>query len=355
MKKEFEKEFETLMMKQHEIPNDVKERLTNTYEMIQVQSKRRKKKSTWVRITAAACTLLLAGGLLVNEQVRAGISDFLGIQDKGIEKALVEGFGVDNDSSATDQDVQVTLKQNFADANKIGLSFLLEFKDKTLLDSDTIEVSLGYRLINGDGEYILDLIPKDETQGNGGYISSFTPNPVIDIKRGIVQYDVVLESNHGNLPSLKDAVIEMEEIIVFLDYDFQKLTEELGPNFDVPMYKIVGEWDLTLINHPNDRPTPTFDYVIKEPSDDIEVISAIASPTSLNMQLVVDSEAFGPEGQFMWIADEAGIEYASEGYHLKENGGKTTVDVNFPISSYHNADSLTLIIDYLGEVELLKE
>lgn len=47
--------------------------------------------------------------------------------------------------------------------------------------------------------------------------------------------------------------------------------------------------------------------------------------------------------------------YAAQGYHLKEDEGKTTVYVNFPISAFHNAENLRLVIENLGEVDLRKE
>lgn len=224
-----------------------------------------------------------SGGLLVNEEVRASISDFFSFQDKGIEKALTEGFGENNNSSAKDQDIIVTLTQNFSDANKIGLSFELFFVDQAMLHEKITSVSMDYRLKNGDGEYIDEFIPDTKPLKNDIiYTSGFDHYFVPDYANGVAQYDVIIDSNKGIIPKLEDAVIEIESINLF--------------NEEGELQKIDGSWDLALANQHFDKVAPTFNYVIKEPSDAIEVISAIASPTSLNMQLIVDSEPFGPEG-----------------------------------------------------------
>lgn len=341
MKKNFDEKFERLMTEQYAIPEPVKKRLNMTYDQIQEQSKRKKKKSTGLRITAAACTFLLAGGLLINEEVRASLNDFFSFQDKGIDKALLEGFGENNESAVTDQDVKITLTQHFSDANKLGMSFQFFFIDQTILVEDTTRVSIDYRLKNGDGEYIVESIPDTKTSKRDKiYTSGAETHFNIDTKNGVVLYDEVIDSSKGILPTLQDAVIEIESINFF-----SEATEKLQ--------KVEGEWHLPLKNQ--NSHDVLFDYVAKKNHPTIELISAVASPTSLNMQLIVESEPFGPEGQFMWIVDEAGLEYETNGYHLNENDGKTTVDVNFPISAYENAKKLRLVIENMGELELRKE
>lgn len=357
MKPDFDKELEKLMTEDKEIPAHVRKKLDHTYNMIQVQAKRKRSKSVWKRVTAAACGLLLTGALLTNEQVRANINDFFSFGDKGIEKAVSKGFSQESNSSATDQDISITLKQNFADANKIGISFQLVFEDPKILENGVTDISMDYRIKNGDGEYIAEFIPDTkELKGNGGYISGLTDqNPLIDAKAGIVEYEVILDSNAGNLPSLQDAVVEIESINVFPEYDYDALYEEFGGPFDLPLIEIDGKWDLALANQDKSESIPAFEYVMKDTKSDIEVISAIASPTSLNVKLIVDEEPFGSEGQFMKIIDEEGTEYESNGYNMEVKNTKTTVKVNFPISSYDNAKKLRLIIDNVGEVELLQK
>lgn len=355
MNTDFDKEFDKMMTEEKEIPRHVRKRLDNTYSMIQVQTKKKKNKSVWMRV--AACMLLITGAILTNEQVRASINDFFSFEDKGIERAVSEGFLEENNSSASDQNINITLKQNFADANKIGMSFQLEFEDLTVLENGVTQVTMDYRLKNGDGEYIEEFIPDTKPlKGKGGYISGLTHNnPILDAKTGIVQYDVVLDSSKGIIPDLKAAVVEIESINIYPDYDYRELQEELGEEFDVSVTIIDGQWDLALVNQDESKLTSIFEYVMKNSSSDIEVISATASPTSLNITLIVDEEAFGSEGQFMKLIDEKGAEYGIDGFHMETEKNKTTVDVNFSISSHHNADKLTLIIDNIGEVKLIKK
>lgn len=361
MKTDFDKELEKMMTEDKEIPAHIRKRLDSTYMMIQEQAKRKKNKSFWNRMAAAACALLLVGAALTNEQVRASVNDFFSFGDKGIERAVFEGFSEENNSMAIDQNVRITLKRNFGDANKVGMSFLLEFDDPAtleILENGVTEISMDYRLKNGDGEYIAEFIPDTKKlKGNSIYTSGLThQNPFIDEKTGTVEYEVVLDSNKGILPELQDAVVEIESINIFPEYDYHALYEQFGgPAFDLPITKIDGQWNLPLANHDENKPVPAFEYVAKDTTSDIQVISAVASPTSLNVTLIVDAEPFESKGGFMKVIDQIGNEYASSGYNMEVKKKKTTVKVNFPISSYNNAKKLTLIIDNVGEVELLRK
>ena len=49
--------------------------------------------------------------------------------------------------------IKITLDKHFSDANKLGISFQLVFEDPSILNNAR-EVSMDYRLKNGDGEYI---------------------------------------------------------------------------------------------------------------------------------------------------------------------------------------------------------
>lgn len=356
MKTDFDKELEKIMAEDKEIPAHVRKKLDNTYDIIQIQAKRKKSRFIWKRMAAVACTLLIAGATLTNEQVRASINGFFNFEDKGIERAVSEGFAQDNSSTATDQNIQVTLKQNFADAHKIGMSFQLQFEDPTAFETDVTEIKMLYRIKNGDGEYIIDLISDSKgLGGNGHYVASFSQKtPFIDMKNGIAEYEVVLDVNEGNLPILKDAVVEIESIHVFHAYDYWALHEEFGGSFDLPVTTIEGKWDVALANQDENTTMPTIEYIMKGASSNIQVTSATANPTSLNMNFIVDKELFGSEGQPMKIIDENGNEYETDGYNIETKDDKATVKVNFQISSYSNAEKLRFVIENVGEVELLK-
>ena len=146
MKTDFEKEFKQAMTEKKEIPVTVRKSLDSAYASIRTQSKKKKNRFIWKRVTAAACALLVTGVVLTNERVIASINDFFNFGDQGIERAVTEGFAQDNNSSATDQNVTITLQQHFSDANKIGLSFQLEFEDPTILDDEVTEVTMDFRL-----------------------------------------------------------------------------------------------------------------------------------------------------------------------------------------------------------------
>ncbi|WP_438318920.1 DUF4179 domain-containing protein [Sporosarcina sp. FA9] len=347
MKTEFDKEFEQVMSQEKEMPMNVRKSLDSIYNTIQTQSKKKKNRFIWKQVTAAACALIIAGAVLTNEQVRASINDLFSFGDKGIDRAITEGFLQENNSTATDQNVKITLKQNFSDANKVGMSFQLEFEDPAILENGVTTVTMDYRLKNGDGEYIVEFIPDTKTlKGNGGYASGLTDhNPLIDVKAGIVQYDVILDSNKGELPILKDAVVEIESINIFRGFEFASLT------------KIDGKWDLAVVNHEIDNPISIIEYAMDDPSSIIQVVSAKANPTSLNLKFTVD-QVYEDDTPFVFsmkIIDEKGNEYEVEGFNIDTRDHQTHISTNFPVTSYDHFDKLKFIIEGIGEVELLKK
>ena len=113
MKTDFEKEFEKVMIEEKEIPVTVRQSLDSTYNTIRTQSKKKKNRFIWKQVTAAACALLITGAVFTNEQVRAGVNDFFSFGDKGIERAVSEGFVQENNSTATDQNITMKLSKIF--------------------------------------------------------------------------------------------------------------------------------------------------------------------------------------------------------------------------------------------------
>ena len=158
MKNKFEKEFNQVMNEKKEIPVKVRHSLDQSYDIIRAKSKKKKANFIWKRVATAACALIVTGIVLTNEHVLAGINEFFNFGDKGIEQAVNNGFIQENKSSVTDQGIKITLDKHFSDANKLGLSFQLVFEDPSILNK-VREVSMDYRLKNGDGEYIDEFIP----------------------------------------------------------------------------------------------------------------------------------------------------------------------------------------------------
>ena len=129
MNTNFEDEFEKVMTEEKEMPANVRERLDETYTLIEARSKRKQRRSMWKGVAAAACAFMIAGSIFSSEQVRAHLYGYFSFGNGGIEKAVSEGFVQENDSTATDGQIVVTLQQNFSDATNFGLSFQLVFED----------------------------------------------------------------------------------------------------------------------------------------------------------------------------------------------------------------------------------
>ncbi|WP_427110323.1 DUF4179 domain-containing protein [Lysinibacillus xylanilyticus] len=343
MKNNFEKEFNQMMNEKKEIPVKVRQSLEQSYDIIRAKSKKKKVSLIWKRVAAAACALIVTGVVLTNENVMASINEFFNFGDKGIEQAVNNGFIQENNSSITDKGIKITLDKHFSDANKLGLSFHLVFEDSSILNN-VGEVSMDYRLKNGDGEYIDEFIPDTKSlRGENRYISGAeNQNPILDIKTGTIHYDVLSDSNEGLLPPLKDAVIEVESVNVFYN------TGEFK--------KIDGDWKLSVTNKNKEKTNSIIQYAMQDQSSVIQVSKANANPTSLNLTFSLD-EIYENENPFvdMKIIDEDGNEYIATGFSMTTKNKKTIISTNFPITSFNNSKKLKLIVEGIGEVEILKK
>ncbi|MEH6944346.1 DUF4179 domain-containing protein [Bacillus sp. JJ722] len=302
MKNSFEKEFNQMMNEKKEIPIKVRHSLDQSYDIIRAKSKKKKANLIWNRVAAAACSLIVTGVVLTNEHVMAGINQFFNFGDEGVEQAVNNGFTQENNSTATDQNINITLERHFLDANKIGMSFQLVFKDPTVLNN-VEEISMDYRLKNGDGEYIEEFIPDTKPlKGNNQYMSVLEyHNPILDTKTGKVQFDVLMESHKGIIPTLKDAVIEVESINLF--YGSERKIKKMD-----------GKWELSVANLNNTKENLTIEYVMYDQQSILKVSTATANPTSLNLTFSLDG-TYEDENNFahrMKIIDENGNEYYSD-------------------------------------------
>jgi len=338
MNDKFEKEFTQMMEEKKEIPVHVRQSLDQTYEMIRAKSKNKTVNSIWKRVAAAACALIVTGVVLTNGNVVASLNEFFNFGDKGIEQAVNNGFVQDNNSTVSDNGINITLDKHFSDANKIGISLQIAFDDPTILEN-VMDVSLDYRLKNGDGEYIGEFIPDTKPlKGKSRYIAGYTEqNPILNVKAGRVQYDAVFDSSEGSIPPLKDAVLEIESVDVFYN------TGELK--------KIDGNWTLAMVNKENSDTITQ--YAMQDETSIIQVSKAEANPTSLNVTFSLEG-IYENGNKPMKIIDEEGHEYEATGFNLMTKGKETMISTNFPITSYNNSEKLKLIVEEIGEVELYK-
>ena len=344
MKNNFEKEFNQMMHEKKEIPDKVRKALNESYEIIRAKPKK-KVNFIWKRAATAACALIVTGVVLTNEQVMASINEFFNFGDKGVEQAINEGFTQDNDSTAINRNITITLDKQFSDANKVGLSFQLVFEDSSLLHN-VEEVSLDYRLKNGDGEYIGEFIPDTKPlKSDNRFITSYEhQNPLLDVKTGRIQYEVLLNSNEGIIPNLKDAVIEVESVNLF-------------DGTNTLIKKMDGEWDLSVANKNMKKSDLTAEYTMQDSASIIQVSEATANPTSLNLTFSLDAR-YDNENTFahrMKIIDEDGNEYLAEDFGMSTKNKATIISTNFPITSSNKSKKLTLIVEGIGEVKLLKK
>ncbi|MCA1054252.1 DUF4179 domain-containing protein [Rossellomorea aquimaris] len=343
MKDNVESDLKKVLTEEKELPETVRKSLDQTYSIIRAASKKKKVHVIWKRVAAAACALLVTAGALSNEKVMANLNDFFHFGDKGIEQAVHEGFVQEDTSTATDQGITIKLNKHFSDANKVGISFQLEFEDPSIL-AHANEVTMDYRIKNGDGEYIVEFIPDTKPlKGKNRDLSiSEYHNPLSDPDSGKVQYDVLISSNNGKIPELKDAVIEVESVNVFYEAGSLKKTN--------------GSWELSVGNN-HQTSDGIVQYVQNAQPSTIHVSKADVHPTSLNLTFSVEGR-YDNESTFahtMNIIDEQGNEYPATGFSLHFDQEETIISTNFPFTSYTHSNKLKLVVTGLGEVELVRK
>lgn len=344
MKNNFEKELSHMMNEERKIPGNVRQSVDQAYDLIRSKGKKKKVHFVWKRIAAVACAFIVTGIVLTNEHVIAGINGFFNFGDQGVEQALNNGFSQANDSVATDKDIQIALGNYFLDTNKLGMSFQLEFEDPTVL-KNMEDMSIDYRIKNGDGEYIVEFIPDTKPlKGENRYISGLDYHLLnVDESTGRAQLDVLMESHQGNLPTLEDGVVEVESVNVFYNVD--------------ELEKIDGDWKLSVTNPDKQNVDSLVQYVMQDTSSSIQVSEANANPTSLHISFKVEG-TYDDENTFvdqMKVIDEDGNEYFSNGFSREVRNNETIISTNFPFTSYTTSKKLTLIVDGVGEVELIKQ
>lgn len=325
-----------------EIPPNVREKLDLTYDAILIKSKKKKQRSIWkATVLTAACTVLTAGILFSNENVKAGLSSFMNFDDNGILLALNKGFVEKPNSSSSTEDVRLKLVSYFSDSSKIGLN--IEVTDPSLIKGNVEEVSLDYRLKNGDGEYIAEaIVDTKPLKSNNKYLAGVEDkNLTINTKSGFAKYDVVLDSTQASFPKLDNAVLEVETVKVFYS--------------DGTLRKTEGHWNLALGEN-KQKFTPV-KYIADDKNAEVKILSAAAYPTSLSVSFAynpdkVDDHVFYHNVK---LIDNNGREYIATSFSVEKKKDQTILSTNFPISSFANAKDLRFVVKGLKEVKLVRK
>lgn len=322
------------------IPIKVRHSLDETYQTIVKQSKKRRGR-VWKGIAiAAACSVLLAGIVFTNEDVKAGVYSFMNFDDKGIQLALLKGFGEEPNSSTSSKDVSLKLARYFSDNSKIG--FNIEIKAPAFIRGNVEKVRLEYRLKNGDGEYISEYITDTKplkSEGNIKYPAALIEkSPIINTRSGTAEYDIVLDGTQANFPKLNHAVLEIETINVF--------------NSNGDLKSVDGNWKIPLGEN-TQKITPII-YTAKDKAAEIKVLSAISYPTSLSLTFAYDPKEVDDKVFFnnVKLVDNKGKEYKATDFSMEKKQNQTIQTTNFPISSFADTKELRLVVKGLKEVVL---
>lgn len=352
MENNFEKQLVEMLNTEKEMPKIVRKSIDYAYDQIRIKAQKGNR-GIWKKGIVAACCIIIAGGMMTNQYVSAAIKSFLNFNDRGIQQAINNGFVENNNASAADKSINITLDSFFTDSNKMGLSFKLKFDDVKLLNENIRRISLDYRIKNGDGEYIKEAVPDTKTlKGKNQYISTWNDkNSILDLKNGIVQYDVILESFQGSIPKLNNAVVEVESVNIFYNG-----TKDSVTNMEKYSLKVInGRWNMPITN--NRSNISSIEYVVNNNSSKIQVTSAKATPTSLNIELSIESTI-----DYDYIAnsniqliDEKGNKYMSNGFAIDTKDAKTILSLNFSVTAYDNIDKLKLLIEGVGELNLIRK
>ncbi|MCM2676265.1 DUF4179 domain-containing protein [Alkalicoccobacillus plakortidis] len=326
------------------LPEKVRSTLDDTYKEIKLKSSQRKKRRYVRRTIISAAAAVLAGFILMNEDVQASFSQlFQG--DRGVNKAISEGYVQTDGSKASDQGIEITLEDHFYDDRKLGMNIKMEFEDvKQLKDIERVEFD--YRLKNGDGTYLKESIPDTKTRkGNGtSYFSGGAEEAVLHNSDGLVQIEALYDNiGEETIPDIKNATLEVESIHLWSNGDFESID---------------GEWIISMNDMEQRRNSEPAQYVAVDETAPIKIKEATANPTSLYLEFEVEGDYREQEHVFseMVIVDSAGDQYGIDlfRWYFGDQYQTTTISTTFQISSYDNLNSFTFEIEGIGEVELKK-
>ena len=330
----FEKEISKTLTQNSEIPEVVRKSLDNTYGII---NKKHRSNGIWnkslKRIAVVACGIFILGALVGNGAVIAGAKTFF--NDQGIVRVFEKGLFQTENTLIKDENISLTLDSYFYDSNKICLIINMKIDDINTLKY--IEnVSLDFRLRNGNGEYIAEIIP--DTKPLKGEIIPYVVNAAemrssININKGEVQFFIVLESMKGAIPILNNAVLDVESVNLF---------DKSGQ-----LTKIDGTWSLA-INDIKDVAIPTIEYIAQNNSSDIEFLSAKARQSSFNISYALNGNY---DSLSMKLINEKGDEFEGRGFYIEEKAGRTIITTNFAVSSYDHANKYTLQVYNIGSFD----
>lgn len=336
MENSFEKKMYKILQEDLEIPKTIRTSLDSTYSQIKEYSRKERVNMFWKRGLVAAVCILALGLLAANSSVMATIKSFLGFKDSGIERTVDEGLLLPIGSTVSEQEVTLSLDSYLYDSYKMAFIMTAQFEDAGLLKGID-DVGLDFRVKNGDGMYIAEYIPDTKplkADSLPHVITSISVNKHIDDAKSEVQFYYILESIKGQIPRIKDAIVEVETIKLF------------APNNK--FRNIDGQWNLVLTedNYLEDGLTR---YSAQKQSSDIEVLSAVSAPTSFNISFVLNTVFGESSGLFqMKLIDENGEEFGDQGFMMEENDGKTIITTNFKVSALHSSNKYTLQVFSIG-------
>jgi hypothetical protein len=325
------------------IPNHIRKALDETYNGIRKKSSIRKKKSIVQRSVSVAVALIAIGIIATNEDVQASITQFFFSNDRGAQLAIDEGFVNKDREIISDESIDIMIDQHFYDGRKLGMGLSIFF-DESIQLQDVVDVTVDYRLVNGDGTYLLEMIPDTKPlKGDGQfYFTGVQEQSNLNSTDGSVRMELLWNAiGEEELHSINDSVLKIETVKLWYD--------------DRTFSSVDGQWNLPLSNMDQEYTGAPVQYKATDKENSINIIKATAHPTSLFVQFEIDGD-LSKESLQVNILNEYDETYEIGGYRVKVIDDQTTViSGNFPISVFEDLEEITLQVVGVGEVILKKQ
>ncbi|WDF05243.1 hypothetical protein [Shouchella hunanensis] len=324
------------------LPKVVSESLNQAYREIQVSGKKKRRFRVWKQVSLTAVGLFVIG-MATNEDVQASIKDLFYSNDPGVEKAVANGYGTAEESMARDEDVTLTLAHHFIDERKMGTYFTIQFDDKTVLE-DVTDVSIDFRIKNGDDEYVVEQIPdtKPLRGTEASYVSSGYTSSKLLTKYGLAEIEYLFENRTDRpFPQLENALLSVESINLFQGNEVKKID---------------GEW---LFNLENTERELLVAYRPVEKPANVEFVTTEVSATNLDLAFVFKPDVQQQLGENEWDVPEVhvripdGQTITDATYSITTEGNNVQYRGNFPLSSF--AEGTTFIVEFFGPNGLIEE
>lgn len=314
--------------------NYIEKKKLNKDIIIKVSHKLSVKKK-WLAV--AASLALICIGLFVCRPALAAntvavVNSLIFGQNKGMEKAVKNNYiQAVAAEPVYSNGIEVQMTNILIDKTKIAMSFNLKFTDLKLLEN-IHGISLDMQVKDEWGRALAGYLDEDYTNKKIlNVITSSTDNfEFINKDNGLVKYNIIFNSQNGDIPKLHKLIVNIKSVNYFNRYSEGKIN---------------GTWQFSTDVSDKFMNETGIEFTSGKSGTDISIKSAETTATGTLIIFTAPKNKKINMNKDLQLIDDKGNSENVAGVSNMEDGIFTaTYSVTFPVTIYDNPNSLTLVI-----------